>query len=97
MNIKVLIHKNWLPVPGNLQTDHFSPVGGQRVLLLMGLKPHGAYSGKQRAWYKATSSPSQENLQGSSLHMDNGDSLRKWQGYHYALGRKLRADLIKLR
>lgn len=52
MNIKVVIHKNRLPVPGNLQTDYFSPVGDQSVLLLMALKPHGAYSDNPEAGTK---------------------------------------------
>lgn len=66
MNIKVVIHKNWLPFPGNLQTDHFPPSWGPACPSANGTEATWGLLRQARAWYKVKSSPPQENLRGSS-------------------------------
>lgn len=66
MNIKVVIHKNRLPVPGNMQTDYFSPVGGPECPSANGTEATWGLLRQSGGWYKASGSPPQEKLRGSS-------------------------------
>lgn len=107
MNIKTVIHKNWLPMAANFQTGSFSPVGVQLVFsacALMGRKPPGTSSGDTRLLQSLLLRPpaAPAELARSPqwtlcfLHIIASHT-GKWQSYHYTLPRKWRADFIKLR
>lgn len=105
MYIKVVIHKNGLPIAVNFQTERLSPVGVQHVLRANGPRATWGLLRQGHRPYKASRSPPQENPQStpadpsghfSSMHIMAARTGR-WQSYHYALGRKWRAGLIKHR
>jgi hypothetical protein len=73
MNIKAVIHKNWLPIAENFQTDRSSPAGVRRVLSANGTGATWGLLRQAHGLHKASHLPPQENPQ-SFLAAHNGHS-----------------------